>query len=119
MTPSTSSKTTFAAVQTTQAAKGSRKVISLERRSMGLALPYQIKGTSMVRVGVPLPSIDRARLDLPALLCVEAIEQKEKLYIYKVQFQWGKTRTMRVNPDRRQAKCWRQLLLLMNEASIP
>lgn len=32
--------------------------------------------------GVPLPSIDRVRLDLPELLCVEAIEQKEKLYIY-------------------------------------
>ena len=119
MTPSTSSKTTCAAVETTQAAEGSRNIISLEKRSVGLVLSSQKEGTGMACASVPLPSIDRVRLDLPELLYVEAIEQKEKLYIYKVQFQWGKTRAMRVNPDRRQAKCWRQLLLLMSEASIP
>lgn len=47
MTLSTSSKTTCAAVETTQTVKGSRNVISLERWSMGLVLSHQIKGTSM------------------------------------------------------------------------
>ena len=79
MTPSTSSKTTCAAVETTQAAESSRNIISLEKRSVGLVLSSQIESTGMVCASMPLPSIDRVRLDLPELLYVEAIEQKKKI----------------------------------------
>ena len=50
MTPSTSSKTTCAAVETTQAAEGSRNIISLEKRSVGLVLSSQKEGTGMACV---------------------------------------------------------------------